>query len=269
VEINRYISNLSLAPPSEDAGSPIRIVPRGLGSTSSAPAAPPALSLASAAANDAAVVNANSVLSFVAGLAPDEVNDVILSVQLAQRGATGAFDRFTQSKSWYQKYTEILENLGWAGEQLAFAQYDQSAGQLQMDKAALDVITAIATQQQLVVLTKSLDALRKLAEGDEPMTVFEYNALAQASGNFQIGAVQKAPNGMLAMAMGGFYFRSVKQQKRFLFWSWGAQEINFWTAAQKLSFNRQFYTQFREEVATKLGAGAATFLATLTLAAPV
>jgi hypothetical protein len=215
------------------------------------------------------VVNANSVLSFVAGLTSDEVNDVILSIQLATRGATGAFDRFTQSKSWYQKYTEILENLGWAGEQLAFAQYDQGAGKLEMDKAALDVIAAIATQQQLVVLTKSLDALRKLAAGDQPLTIFEYNALAQASGNFQIGVVQKASNGVLAMAMGGFYFRSVKQEKRFLFWSWGNQEINFWTAAQKLSFNRLFYAQFRDQVASKLGTASANYVAALTLAAAV
>ena len=54
-----------------------------------------------------AKVNVGSLMSFVEGVSEQEKNDVLYSVQLAQRGASGSFDRFTQTQSWYQKYVEI------------------------------------------------------------------------------------------------------------------------------------------------------------------
>jgi hypothetical protein len=127
-----------------------------------------------------AAVNAGSLLSFVAGVSAEEKDDVLFSIQLAQRGASETFDRFTQTQAWYQKYVEVLENIGWAAEQLAFA-------------------------------------------------------------------------------------RCTDHRRRFLFWSWGAQQVNFWTTAQKLTFNAALYAPHRELVQRRLGAAAAHFIAALAL----
>ena len=190
---------------------------------------------------------------------------MLLSVQLSQRGASGAFDRFTQTESWYRKYTEILETLGWVAEQMAFARYDQSEGELRMDKAALAVIAAIATQNQLAVLRESLTALESLAEGDGTIRLFDFHTAADASGNFQIGAVQKSENDALSLALGAFHYSTAGARRRVLFVSWGAQRVDFWTAAQKMTFNLPFYADRREVVRRKLGAGADDFIAGLAL----
>ncbi|MDB6001969.1 MAG: N-acetylmuramoyl-L-alanine amidase [Rhizobacter sp.] len=212
-----------------------------------------------------AKVDVGSVLCFVDGLAEQEKNDVLYSIQLAQRGASGVFDRFTQTQSWYQKYVEILENLGWASEQLAFSRYEQSDGDFRMDQAALAVITAIATQNQLAVLQQSVAALSKLSDDDATIRLFDFHASVEDSGNFQLGAVQRTANGAITLALGAFYFRSDDERKRFLFFKWGVQQVHFWTAAQRMTLNTDFYARRRDDVVRKLEADAAKFIADLSL----
>jgi hypothetical protein len=212
-----------------------------------------------------AAVDAGSLLSFVAGVSRRERDDVLYSVQLAQRGASGAYDRFTQTASWYAKYIEILEHLGWAAEQLAFARYEQGEGDLRMDRAALAIITAIATHNQLAVLKEAVRALEALAEDDDRIRLFDFHTCSETSGNFQIGAAQKADNGALALAIGAFHFRSLDARRRFLFCAWGAQQVSFWTAAQKMTLNATLYASHRELVERKLAASAADFIAALAL----
>lgn len=213
-----------------------------------------------------AAVNVGSVLSFVDGLSEQDKEDVLHSIQLAQRGASGKYDRHTESRSWYQLYTEILENLGWVGEQMAFTGHDQSEGEFRMDKQALAIVAAIATQGQLAGLTEAIRALESLSEDNGTLKLFDRYACADLSGNFQLGSVQKASNGALSMALGAFYFHAVEERRRFLFFAWGAQNVHFWTAAQKLTFNTGFFAQHRELVKNKLGVQSAAFIGALTLA---
>ena len=250
----RYIENLTLT----QANIAVRRRPVMRG----APEAPAAGALP---ADLKAAVDAGSLLSFVDGLNAQEKDDVLYSVQLAQRGASGQFDRFAATEDWYRKYTEILENLGWTAEQMAFAKYDQSEGEFRMDQAALAIITAIATQNQLAVLTESIKALGALAEGDGTIQLFDFHTSAQASGNFQIGAVQRAANGAIGLALGAFRYAGTDARRRFLFFRWGSQQVNFWTAAQKMTLNETLYAQHRDAVAAKLGLGARDFIAGLTL----
>lgn len=246
-----YVRDLRLPPVVvADEAAPAKSVRRKRGAT----ARPARASAASARGADASV-NVGSVLSFVDGLDAQEKDDVLFSVQLAQRGASGAFDRFTQTRAWYEKYVEILENLGWTTEQMAFTHFDQAEGEFRMDKAALAIITAIATQNQLAVLQEAVAALDQLAEDDGTIRLFDFHSSLQGSGNFQLGAVQKTANGAIAMALGSFYFRSADERRRFLFFKWGAQDVNFWTAAQRMTLNTKFYAQVRGEVEARLADG--------------
>jgi hypothetical protein len=259
--IDSYIQSLALA------GNTLN--PAGLGQTTSptmgGTAAAPAAPAKPQAISDSlkAAVDAGSLLSFVDGLTPAEREDVLYSVQLAHRSATHDFDRFAQTQSWYLRYIEILQMLGWVAEQMAFASYDQSEGELRMDKAALAVITAIATQNQLAVLKEAVGALEKLAENDNTIRLFDFHTSADIGGNFQIGAVQKAANGALSLALGSFYFRSHDARRRFLFAAWGKNDVNFWTAAQKMTLNATLYARGRDAVKKKLEKTFPSFIAEL------
>jgi len=218
------------------------------------------------AAKDAASVNVGSLLSFVEGATEEDKNDVLYSVQLAQRAASGTLDRFTETQFWYQKYTEVLQALGWASEQFSFSLFKQDEGEFRMDQAALGIITAIASQNQLAVLKQAVDALAELADDDGPITLFDFHSSMQSSGNFQLGAVQRTENGAVSMAVGSFYFHAIDDRRRFLFLRWGARKIQFWTAAQRMTLNKDFYARRRADVIAKLDADATEFIADLKIA---
>ena len=258
--IGRYIDTLALSSKTLDAGGPAPGAKGGMmgGDSGEGPDKPQVIS-----ADLRAAVDAGSILSFVDGLTAQEREDVLYSVQLAHRTASRDFDRFTQAQSWYQRYVEVLQMLGWAAEQLAFATYVQDQGEVRMDKAALSLITAIATQNQLAVLKEAVSALEKLSENDGTIQLFDFHTSADVGGNFQLGAVQKAENDAISMAMGSFYFRADDARRRFLFVSWGRNEVNFWTAAQKMTLNRSLYGSGREAVKKKLEATFASFVSEL------
>ncbi len=260
VGMQAYIRDLSIAPPSATR-APVRRK-----KTAAAKKATLRPRKASALTDTGvATVDVGSLLSFVDGVTEQDRSDVLYSVQLAQRAASGAYDRFTQTQFWYQKYIEVLQNLGWANEQFAFTRFDQNEGEFRMDQAALGIITAIASQNQLAVLQESVTALSKLAEDDGAITLFDFHASMQSSGNFQLGSVQRSSNGALSMALGAFYFHSDNERRRFLFFRWGAQKIHFWTAAQRMTLNTDFYARRRADVIAKLDADATQYVSDLKL----
>lgn len=259
MSVETYIEKLKL--------SDLNLAPRRLRDLGKAPGTTRSIRTTATTprAAQAPAVDLGSLLSFVDGLNVQEKDDVLFSVQLAQRGASGAFDRFTQTESWYGKYAEILETIGWTGQQLTFARHEQSGGEVRMDKAALAIIMAIATQNQLAVLTEAVKALEALAENDEAIQLFDFHTMAGMNGNFQIGAVQKSTNDALAMVLGAFHFKARDERRKFLFFSWGAQEVNFWTAIQKMTLNVTLYADHRTFVRQRLGEKAHEYIEELVL----
>ncbi len=213
-----------------------------------------------ASADLRAAVNGGSLVSFAAGLDASEKSDVLYSTQFAQRAASAKHDRFAETDAWYRLYLEVMERLGWIGEGFAFAERSSSKGEFRMDKSALEVIGAIATGNQLAILVKALDSLKALAESDGAIRVFEMQAIAEKSGNYQLGPVDRAANGALSLALGAFRFRLNDRRRGFLFWTWGAEEVAFWAAAQKMTLNRDHYAPLRQTVISKLGAEAADYI---------
>jgi hypothetical protein len=213
-----------------------------------------------------AAVNAGSIVSFVAGLNEEEKSDVLFSTQLAQRAASAKHNRFTATKDWYGAYTGVLEQLGWVVEGFAFTDRDSSKGQFSMDKSALDIIATIATGAQLAILVKTIDTLKKLGEDDRALRIFDMQAAAELSGNFQLGAAQKADNDALSLALGGFHFETKDHRGKFLVWTWGAEEIHFWTAVSKMTLNRILYSVHRRAVVEKLKTDAPDYVEELEIA---
>lgn len=213
-----------------------------------------------------AAVNASTLLSFVDGIEGAEKDDVLYSIQFAQRAASAAHDRYIETPAWYRLYVDVLEQLGWAGEQFAFTATGESQSEVQMDKEALQIISAIATGNQLAVITKSIEALGAMADEDGAIDLFEFQSSNVLGGNFQVGAVEKGANDLLSIALGAFYFRATERKKKFLFFKWRRKEVEFFTAAQRMVFNPGIYAVSREVVKERLQATAKTFIANIPLA---
>jgi hypothetical protein len=210
-----------------------------------------------------AAVDVGSIVAFTDGVDATEKEDVLYAVQLAQRAASKKFDRFDQTPDWYRVYTDVLENVGWATQQFNLQKQAQDRGDFHMDEAALKVITAVATQNYLGVLETALGALSKMADEHGTITLFDFQALAQQSGNFQLGSVVKSANGALTMALGAFFFRNVDKRTKFLFFRWGENEVEFWAAAQVMTLNGDTYDRVRGEIRDKMRETAAHYVAAI------
>jgi hypothetical protein len=83
-----------------------------------------------------AVVNAGSLVGFEGGISEDEQEDILYSLQFAQRAASGAADRFTQIKGWYTKYVEVLTDVGWTLKNFELNEQKVDQSEVEVAKAA-------------------------------------------------------------------------------------------------------------------------------------
>ncbi|MCM8598598.1 MAG: hypothetical protein NFW04_08075 [Candidatus Accumulibacter sp.] len=251
MSVNAYLSRLQLAPVAVHDKAPApaeRLLRSGAGSADTAPA--PA---ATPIAEVRAAVNVGSLVSFVDGLDAQSKDDVLDSLQLAQRAASGAHDRFAEVQAWYEKYLEVLNQVGWVTEQFAFVAGQQSEGELRMDQAALAVIMAIATQNQLAILKEAVSALESLASTDHTISLFSQMSAREGAGNFQMGAAQQAANGAVSLAMGAFHFQSQDQTSKILFFKRATKALQVWSAAQRMTFDPGSYAGVRDQIREMLG----------------
>ena len=63
-----------------------------------------------------------------------------------------------------------------------------------MDKVAIELLAAIATDDELLVIKGTLDALKKLGEGSGIVEMFKTQSYKYKAGNFQVSAVTMQNN---------------------------------------------------------------------------
>lgn len=203
-----------------------------------------------------AAINVGSIVSFVDGLDRQDKDDVLFSTQFAQRAASASADRFLETSNWYRNYVEWLGTLGWVVPQFGFNEYKLDEGELKMDAAALEIITAVATGGQTAILKKALEVLGGMADDSKQIKLFDFHSSVQFGGNFQMASVQKSENGALSTALGAFHYKSTDRRKGFLFVRWGRRNVNFWVSGQSITLNQTLYSQVRDTVVDALGASA-------------
>lgn len=213
----------------------------------------------------AAYVNCGSAVAFVSGVSAVQQRDVLNSALLAQLAANHDFDREKQTDQWYGRYREVLENVGWVIKNFQFARYASSGATIRMDKAALEIIAAIASGNEADMLATTLSALGKLDPGSREMTILDVNGSSSEGGNFQLGTSSLDENGNVTMAFAAFYFDSTEHEGRFLFWSWKTQDINIYSASERVILNEQIYATVRQAVIDKLGDKAQKYVADIAI----
>lgn len=214
-------------------------------------------------ADQTAYVDAGSTVSFVGGVALERQEDVLNSTLLAQLAANKKYDREIQTEQWYKFYREVLENVGWVVTNFGFQRYSESGVTLRLDKAALALISAIASGNELAVLTAAVKALENAQSESKAVTLFDANGSTGENGNFQIASCSEDPSGNVQSALGAFYFKASKHEGRFLFWSWETKSINFYFSTQSVVLNEKIYSTVRQTVIAKLGDNAKRFIAGL------
>jgi hypothetical protein len=243
--IEAYLRDVPLlpAPPVRRASS--RAAPASQGSVAKASAAP-------------ALVNGASVLAFGDGLPAAQREAVVLTLQFAQRAANAACDPFTESAGWYRKYVEVLQNLGWDGDELAFRRIERREAEYRLDRAALAALAPLATQEQVAALEQALTDLREHAGHAKARSLLVTHANDDGAGRFLLGSVTRTPAGP-AVALVGCYYRGSGED--FLVAPLAAAEVNVWLGAQRMTLNMNVYAHRRAALRARIGVDASGLLA--------
>lgn len=212
-----------------------------------------------------AAINAGGIVAFAGGVEAEEQEDILYSMQLAQRAASAVADRYTEVKAWYQEYVRVLGETGWvmSGFNLNAQKVDQS--EVEVAKAALEILAAAATGPQSVVLLAAIKALKGMAKDDGFITLFEHYGAKGLVGNFQISDVQKGPGGVLSIVTGAFQIEMAERQDKFLFFTWHKKGVSVWGDAIRATFNRAYYADLRQTVREMLGKEGRKAIASLPL----
>ncbi len=204
-------------------------------------------------------VDDGSVVSFVAGVSAQNQSDVLNSTLLAQLAASKKYDRFKDTENWYKFYLDVLSNIGWVAQAFKFEQFTASGATLKMDKAILKILAAIASKNQIAVVTATLKGLEELAGSDGRIVLLDTQSQNAGNGNFQISSVAES-GGKIAMSLGTFYFNTKQQNTRFLWFSFNSSKIRLFQDAEDITLNDEVYGPNRKKIIDKLGDNAKKYI---------
>lgn len=207
-------------------------------------------------------VDDGSMVSFVAGLSATHKSDVLNSTLLAQLAANKQFDREEKTEAWYDFYRTVLENVGWVIQAFDFTRFETAGATFSVDEVVVKILAAIATQNDIAVVTETLEAMKALTAEDGRVVLFNQESHSLQKGNFQIGVCSES-DGVVVMKIGTFYFSTTQQVTRLLWMQFSSSESGFYQGAQTVNLNEEVYAQVRQQVVDKLGDKARTFVADL------
>lgn len=254
-DINQHVGGLDLIEPSHvHLNRAFAVAPAAL-----------AIPEADIQANDgkqAGYVAKGSLVSFVAGVSGQSQSDVLNSTLLAQLAADKKFDRFSDPINWYTFYVEVLGEVGWALQGFSFEKYNASTTSFTVDKAVLEILGAIATGQEELVIAATLEALKGLSNDDGRLSLWNQSITSDKKSNFQVSVCNET-NGVVAMKNAAFYLSSEDASTSVLWFNFSSSRTEFNKAAQPQTLNADVYGQVRQTIIAKLGANAKTFIADL------
>jgi hypothetical protein len=208
---------------------------------------------------EGAATDGGSLVSFVSGISSIHKSDVLNSTLLAQLAASKKFDRFNNTIAWYDFYISVLAQVGWVVPAFAFRDYSPSGQSLVLSDAVLDIMSAIATGNEMKILETTLNSLREKPGNEGPLVLFDQQSYPETIGTFQIFPVSES-NGQLVMALSAMEFHADKHVTKFLWWSWSKTSVRLRQSAQKAVLNEDVYGKVRQQVIDKLGDRAAQFI---------
>jgi len=205
-------------------------------------------------------VDAGSLVSFVSGVSKTHKEDVLNSTLLAQLAANKAWNREEQTVQWYDKYHEVLENIGWVISGFEFSKYKASGSQFEVEQVVLEVLAAIATGPQIAAAIAIMKALKEVSKGSKPFKLWDEQTNNGSKGNFQISSCIEDDSNV-AMALGAFYFKATKVDFQFLWFKFSSDSTEIYKGGQVVVLNEEIYGTVRKAIKDKLGQKAVDYVA--------
>ena len=200
-------------------------------------------------------VDAGAVVSFTERLTKQQREDVLDGTLLAQLVANAFTDR-TEIKAWYNKYVEVLSNIGWVIQSFDFQQYMMQGQSFAINKALLDIVKHLLTAKGYDLIERTIDSLK----GDDNQRWWEVFSKESSgpseNGNFQVCPCHQDESGQVIMVLGAFYFQASSTNEMWFWFRYSTSNMRFFRGTQTCTLNEDVYGQVRQEIKDLLRAQA-------------
>ena len=197
------------------------------------------------------VVCGGSTISFTDRLRGQQKRDVLNSTLFAQLASDYQYSR--EEPKWYNYYVDILGTLGYTMQGFDFTRYNSSGQTFTMDPAVLEILAAIATEDEMAIVKETLDAFKALQNDKGQVVLFDHYSKHLTNGGYQVFPCTVDSNNDVVLRVGGFYFNSRQDGVKILFFSYGSSSTSMYRASVSSVLNLDVYDQVREAVIDKLG----------------
>jgi hypothetical protein len=194
-----------------------------------------------------------SIVSFVSSVNGQSREDILNSTLIAQLAANKKHPIEKNLKAWYDKYVEVLRNIGWVIENAEINRYEVKQSLYEVENVIIDILSASFGQNYIELIKKILESLKKMSEAnDNRIKVFEKNTQSMSKGCFQISLVTEE-NGAVSMKLGTFLITSKNKITKILFIKLKSDETKLEYASSQATLSSTIYSSAaRQAVIDKL-----------------
>lgn len=190
-------------------------------------------------------------MGFVAGVPAALKADAQNSTLFAQAAASAKYNRTKQPGDWYTEYGNVLATIGWSSSDFGITQYESHTASFSVDKVVLEILEAIASGGESEILEATINALKGMEQGEGSLKVFEHASSSDNASNFQV-SVFAVSDGVIAMKMGVFYFRTKDQVTNALVFKYKSDRITLHTGSQILNLDGDVFSAVWETIIERL-----------------
>jgi hypothetical protein len=219
------------------------------------------------AKNQASVVG-SELISFVKGVTPESRQAIANSALLAQLAANKSVPPNGDIYRWYDRYFDVLGNIGWVIQDRGFTTYKASGNGFEAHEAILDVAASLLSPgaTTAVILTETIKALRSLKEANSPLiTLFDRQSQHAQAARFQVSLVQDSADKDFMVALLAFGLEANTKVTQVLFFRFRSSDATLKHMSGKVTITPEIMARVAPAIDAKVAAFQTSFVRTLDL----
>ncbi len=212
-----------------------------------------------------AQVSGSAVFSFAQGVTTEVREAISNSALLAQLVANKKFPADQSPLEWFGAYAEVLQNVGWTVQDNSWTDYTAQGTAVEVHQKIIEVLTVALgpAPAALLIITTTINALSAMKSDSPWITLFEREAKKAKIARFQIGLVDKDPNGDVFVSLFAFLIQAHDNLTQVLFFKFRSANASFQANTMKVSIDRAALTDIGPEMRNKIRLYQADYLSNI------
>lgn len=193
-----------------------------------------------------------TILSFAYGVPEQSRKDIISSTLLAQLAANKKVSDDENIMEWYEAFIDVLAKVGWVIEGGDVQSFKSKSNLFEAENVIIDILTSAFGANYIVVIKKTLEAIKKLASDDRRIKAFEKSTSKISKSSFQIALVTEQ-NGLVSLKIGTFTLSATRDTITVLFFKSDRQETELNYISKQATLDTDIFQEIRDLVKSKVG----------------